>query len=226
VERFKLPVEVDERTAEELRRLYIHPELDHDEVKRIVKHYLADELHWPEDEAERIAEQAARVIDERLKLRGRPARPITLADLLGIASTATSIETRPAGPRRRRPRVERLEKKAVELVTGGGESYRVIYSLRELEMSNYIKLRMAQSRTPEEAEKRLREVYHALPAQIILAPTQSVTAFTFTNRPILCKAEWWPRRNMVRLLECEKPVVLVEVRGGRVYYQVVGSEKR
>lgn len=211
-ERFRIPVDIDRQLAAELENIYKHPELNHDAVKSLVSKYLL-ELGYDEEEANRIAEESARVID---KLVAEKNRPIAVADWMNVLRSVTHRGRMEYERRRQRARsiVEQFIRDAL------GET--VILSVRELELVGFLPSKAKRAKDAREAERLLREQYRGRPA--VVGSPAIVVYFddsTFCEVAHIRKGRidtWILRR-------CTKPVVVYKRKGGVVYYQVVGGGK-
>ena len=207
-----IPADLPPQVIDQLLQIIENPELDSGIIYSIIKKEL-EELGWPEGEAERLARKSAEVIDNLL--RKKRERATTVAHWTQVLRVDR---------RRRDSRRRRQEKALMRLLKRWMQTTRVfntIMSLREMELAGLAKVKMAKSANIEEAVNKLRTVYNAEEAEILL-PT---TIYTFTNRLILCRVRYDPtiRRGIIE--KCEKPILLVEQERGQVYYKIIEGEK-
>lgn len=208
---FKLPVlDLPPDAAEKLLEIYDNPELNHDTVFDIIISELRA-LGMPEEEARRIAEESARVIDELLEKKRE--RALAVAHWTQILRHDVQQERKRLG-RKREKAEERLRRFIEELLRGREKA---ILSVTELHLIGFEPTK-ARARSLPEALEKLKQM-NAIEAKAVAAPAK---VFYFTEKN-MCRAKLLEKFNRWVIEKCEEPVIVVKVKAGRVYYQVVGG---
>jgi len=214
-ELFGIPIEVDEYTGEMLYRLYKNPEEDGKLMRDIVRSYLTS-LGWPEEEAEEIAENSARVLE---KIASKKNRGVVLAHWTQIlrAATRRGQVAYEARSRLAKQLLEQLRKQQAEEYVG---------SLEEITRLVGGRIRKpAHSKTIAEAITRLEQI-GAREAVVGLRPGEEAWVYPFIEENPICRAVYHPRYNAWILAECSSPVLIVKQKGGRLYYYAISKRKR
>jgi len=206
---FKLPVDIDEYTAQQLEELYKNPEMDHQTVKTIIYSYLKN-LGYNDSEALQLAEESAKVID---KLVEKKYRHYATAEWTQILRTATK-RAEYTYKKKREKTLKWLQKFIEKNIEEKG-----IYSLTELELLGFNVKQPEVAENIIEAENILLTKYNAEKA-IIGSPATLI----YFNPNTFCEAEKLKKPYAWIITKCNQPVLLYKVKDGRVYYQVIGGE--
>lgn len=213
---FRLPVDIDEYTAEQLKELYENPEMDHDTVYRIIKNYVVS-LGFPEDEAEEIARKTASVFDKIVEARNRHLATAEWTQIMNYAAYRVKLELEKRKKRSKNILEKWLEKMAKPISEG-------LFSEEELETLLMYKVEKAKaSKNVREAEYRLATQFRG--EQAIITPP--ATIYKFKDEPLWCKVKELEIKSpqgakIVNVIDsCNQDVIIVKQKDNRIYYQAI-----